>query len=73
MQQNPLTPREYEIARIVASGKSNQAAAVHLCLSRRTVENHLYSIFSKMDVSNRTELALVFHFDRTGLERIVNP
>jgi len=52
-----LTPREFEIARLVARGKTNGAIAALLCVSRRTVENHLYSIYSKLGVGSRTELA----------------
>lgn len=56
-----LTPREFEIAQLVAHGKSNRAIASSLCVSQRTVENHLYSIFSKLDVASRTELAFVMY------------
>lgn len=54
-----LTRRETEIARLVTEGKHNRTIASDLCLSLRTIENHLYSIYSKLDVANRTQLALL--------------
>ena len=56
--QRILTPREFEVALLVAYGKSNRAIAQHLSLSPRTVENHLHSIYSKLNVYSRTQLAL---------------
>src|SRR5579875_48792 len=55
--RNELTEREREIAKLVATGKSNRAIAAALVISERTVENHLASIFGKLGVSSRTELA----------------
>lgn len=55
--KNELTDREREIANLVATGKSNRAIAAELIISERTVENHLASIFGKLGVSSRTELA----------------
>jgi DNA-binding CsgD family transcriptional regulator len=54
-----LTDTERTVARMVASGHSNVAIADSLGISRRTVESHLYHSFSKLNVSNRTELAVV--------------
>jgi DNA-binding CsgD family transcriptional regulator len=51
-----LSPRESEIARLVAEGKSNRAIAGELALSARTVEHHLQSVFAKLDVNSRAEL-----------------
>lgn len=59
--QRILTPREFEIAQLVARGKTNRAIAAFLCVSQRTVENHLYSIYSKLNVSSRTELAFIMY------------
>lgn len=55
----PLTPREVEVARAVATGLSNRRVATTLSLSVRTVEVHLTSIFRKLGTSSRTELALL--------------
>ena len=53
----PLTPREVEVARLVAEGKTNREIAGALVLSERTVAKHLDHIFAKLDVSSRTAVA----------------
>ena len=52
-----LTAREREIADLIAEGKSNRKIAERLLLSQRTVETHVTSIFSKLEVSERGEVA----------------
>ncbi len=52
-----LTARESEIADLIAEGKSNRKIAERLVLSQRTVETHVASIFSKLEVSARGEVA----------------
>jgi DNA-binding CsgD family transcriptional regulator len=52
-----LTPRELAVAMAVADGASNTEAAARLFVSRRTVEHHLGSVFRKLGVRNRAELA----------------
>jgi DNA-binding CsgD family transcriptional regulator/tetratricopeptide (TPR) repeat protein len=52
-----LTPREEEVARLVAAGVTNREAAARLFLSPKTVERHLVNLFRKLEVRNRTELA----------------
>lgn len=49
-----LSPREVEVLRLVAEGKSNRAIAADLVLSEKTVARHLANIFVKLDVSSRT-------------------
>ncbi len=49
-----LTPREVQVLRLVAAGKTNAAIAAELFLSERTVERHLSNIFTKLDLSTRT-------------------
>lgn len=51
-----LTPRELDIARLVLAGRSNRDIAARLSLSLRTVEGHLYRIFSKLSINHREEL-----------------
>jgi DNA-binding CsgD family transcriptional regulator len=53
-----LTSREHQIARLVASGSSNQEIAARLKISEQTVKNHVQSIFRKLALANRVELAL---------------
>ena len=48
-----LTPREMEVLRLVAAGKSNRQVADELFLSERTVETHLTSILAKTHAENR--------------------
>jgi DNA-binding NarL/FixJ family response regulator len=56
-----LTPREVEVLRLVAAGRSNQEIAGDLVLSLRTVERHINSIYSKLAVRGRAE-ATAFAF-----------
>ncbi len=48
-----LSPREVEILRLVAAGKTNRAIAQELSISERTVDRHVSNIFTKLDVSTR--------------------
>ncbi|XUM01415.1 AAA family ATPase [Streptomyces venezuelae ATCC 10712] len=52
-----LTPREREIAALVAEGLTNQAMADRLCLSPRTVESHVARVYRKTGVETRAGLA----------------
>ena len=54
---DPLTGREREIADLVADGRTNREIAEQLVLSTRTVEAHLRSIYAKLGVRSRVELA----------------
>jgi DNA-binding CsgD family transcriptional regulator len=53
----PLTVREREIANLVAAGLSNRDIADRLVVSVRTVEGHIYRACTKLDISEREELA----------------
>ncbi len=48
-----LTPRECEVLRLVAAGKTNRDIAVELVISEHTVARHLQNIFGKIGVSSR--------------------
>jgi len=52
-----LSPSERKVAGLVASGLRNDAIAERLCRSRKTIESQISSIFRKLNVSNRTQLA----------------
>lgn len=51
-----LTAREAELIEHLLDGSTNQDLADALCISRKTVENHLYNVFQKMQVRNRVQL-----------------
>ncbi len=55
-----LTPREEQIVGEVVSGKTNKEIAQTLGMSAQTVKHHLTSIFDKVGVYNRLELALFY-------------
>lgn len=52
-----MSRREREVAELVAQGLTNKAIAAKLVISDRTVENHVSSVFHKLGVSTRAELA----------------
>ena len=54
---NPLSPREAEVASLIAQAMSNRQIADQLVLSERTVETHVRSILAKLGYSTRTEVA----------------
>jgi len=67
-----LTPRERELLAEIATGKSNGAIAESLFLTKRAVEKHVNSIFSKLglpddqDVSRRVKATLMFLAEEGG-------
>jgi DNA-binding NarL/FixJ family response regulator len=52
-----LSPREIEVLRLVAAGKSNPQIAAILVPSEKTVARHMSNIFAKLDVGSRTAAA----------------
>jgi DNA-binding CsgD family transcriptional regulator len=57
-----LTPRELEVLRLVAAGKTNRDIAATLVVSEHTVARHVQNIFTKLRVSSRTA-ATAFAFE----------
>jgi DNA-binding CsgD family transcriptional regulator/tetratricopeptide (TPR) repeat protein len=61
-----LTPRELEVLRLVAAGRSNGQIAEALFISRKTASVHVSNILAKLGVHTRTEAAAEAH--RLGLD-----
>lgn len=59
--QNDLTLREREVAVLAANGASNQRIAIDCKISERTVKAHLSSVFAKLNITDRLQLALRVH------------
>jgi DNA-binding NarL/FixJ family response regulator len=55
---NTLSARQREIASLIAIGEPNKTVSSQLGISEKTVKAHLTTIFRKLDVSGRTQLAL---------------
>ena len=53
-----LTQRELQVVAAVVAGYANKEIADRLSLSEHTVKHHLSSVFSKLGVANRLEVAL---------------
>lgn len=56
-----LTEREYAVAKLVAEGMDNRDIAASLFLSEGTVRNHISSILGKLELSNRTQIAVMYY------------
>jgi DNA-binding CsgD family transcriptional regulator len=54
--QHPLSPRELQIVRLVATGHTNRTIARELDISSWTVSTHLRRIFAKLGVCSRAEM-----------------
>lgn len=54
----PLSDRELEVLRLVASGDSNREIAAKLFIADGTVKNHITNILNKLEVSDRTQAAV---------------
>jgi DNA-binding NarL/FixJ family response regulator len=57
-RKRSLSPRQAQVAELVAEGLRNQDIAARLGLAENTVRNQMARIFAKLGVTNRTMLAL---------------
>jgi DNA-binding CsgD family transcriptional regulator len=55
--RRPLTVREFEVAQLIAAGKTNAELADELSISPRTASAHVEHILAKLGVARRTEIA----------------
>ena len=53
-----LTRRELEVLQSAADGLTNREIAERLCITEKTVKNHISNIFSKLNVNDRTQAIL---------------
>lgn len=53
-----LTPRETEVLRCLAHGRSNKEIAADLFIAEKTVKTHISSILAKLELSDRTQAAV---------------
>jgi DNA-binding NarL/FixJ family response regulator len=56
LPEDPLTPRESEVVKLVAEGLSNREIASELVISDKTVERHRANILAKLGMHDRVEL-----------------
>ena len=56
-----LTPREREVLKLIASGRANKEIGSELGITERTVKTHISNIFSKLQLTDRTQAALYVH------------
>ncbi|GAB3145617.1 response regulator transcription factor [Micromonospora sonneratiae] len=56
-----LTPRERDVVVAIAQGRSNADIATELAMSLTTVKAHVSHILTKLDLTNRTQIALLAH------------
>jgi DNA-binding NarL/FixJ family response regulator len=65
-----LTPRERDVLRLMAEGRSNEAIAAQMVITEKSVSNHINTLFAKLGLSpaasqNRRVLAVLMYLDRT--------
>lgn len=62
--QKGITEREYELIQLIAQGLSNKEISEKIFLSEGTVKNYLSTILDKLDLRDRTQLAVYFFKNR---------
>jgi len=65
MGDQQLSPREAEVVKLIAEGLANREISARLSLSEKTVKNYVNRIFSKLNITARTQAAV--YAIRTGM------
>jgi DNA-binding NarL/FixJ family response regulator len=58
VHENRLTPREREVVKLLAEGKTVRAAAADLGLSSKTVDAHKFNLMKKLGIHKKAELVM---------------
>ena len=53
----PLTAREFEVATLIAAGRTNREIAAELAIAPKTVASHVEHILGRLGAERRTEIA----------------
>ena len=61
-----LSPRELDLATLIAQGLDNAQIAARLAISEKTVRNHITRIFAKLDVRTRAQAIVLAHSEGLG-------
>ena len=67
-RHGPLTPREREVAALVARGLSNREIATQLFITEKTAANHIEHIMTKLNLRSRAQIAVWAVQNGLGLE-----
>ena len=67
-----LTAREHAVLQVLALGLETTGMAQRLCMSEKTVRNHLSTIYAKLGVSGRVQAVLWIEENLSSLDRLVD-
>jgi len=68
-----LTPREREVTRLAALGKTNHEIAYELGIARETVKSHIRSTLAKLGIHSKAELRLLVQTLDPGPPHTLDP
>ena len=71
--QAHLSPRETEVAEIMAFTKNKHDAADKLCISEGTLSAHTYRIYEKLEINSKSELVIWWMVVKMQIEKKVIP